>query len=783
MLSSTTGFLLCVILTIRGASSYKDGIVGFGITMYPHICCQTCHDLVSPLFLNCTTFDDGMSNMKRDMGMDSDTMGETSDECRSSNRPWLETMAYCIQQNCAADGYSIEEKAECFSTVAVAGASGPSYQSSLPPKAPTVELEMDAMWLNATSLVNGHMYHSTYGTYAEFQNSEVFHTKYAMILYLVTMGACLACGLLSRLSTLLGLRKLLASSYPWSKLRQYVLLPALFGFRHFEPLPGNIGYVPNRALSISITAYIILNVVFSSVSFSTFSPNVYWASTQFQLCEYVGNRTGTLSLVNLSISVLFAGRNNILLGITGWSQTTFLTLHRWTARVATLQAIVHSIVYTLGYFEPGYAGASAYAAAAAQPFYWWGIIATIAFALATSLSILPLRKAFYESFLVIHICLAILALVGCWYHLVPHFGFDYGYQVWLYITFAFWSFDRLARLARVVYYNRFGNSTAVFEAIPNCNILQVTVFPRTVKAFGPGQHTFLYFPGLGRFWENHPFSIAGWSEGEQSRSAVGFRSNSDEKQSRVQVEETITASHSRFSASEQNHKLKKKQTASSDDLDARSRPSIRLMMRVHSGVTSTLYDCLASPSVSGLRLAAYNEGPYSGHRLALRAFYEADTVICIIGGLGITHALGFVQQYASMETRASRGSRGRDMMAKARRFVLAWSAREMAFIDHVRRNFLVDIGNIECLFYCTDPLNMMTENHVKSAGPNKRSVGDVIIDRMDIRSVLRNCLDFGHQSVVLVCGPGGMADEARREVVTCVKDGFKVNLVDEAYAW
>jgi predicted ferric reductase len=113
----------------------------------------------------------------------------------------------------------------------------------------------------------------------------------------------------------------------------------------------------------------VLNVVFSSVSFGSFQPNVYFFSQQFELCEYVGNRTGTLSLVNMSIAILFAGRNNLLIAVTGWNQTTFLTLHRWTARVAAVQAVVHSIVYTLGYFEPGYAGASAYAAKAAEPFY------------------------------------------------------------------------------------------------------------------------------------------------------------------------------------------------------------------------------------------------------------------------------------------------------------------------------------------------------------------------------------------------------------------------------
>lgn len=87
------------------------------------------------------------------------------------------------------------------------------------------------------------------------------------------------------------------------------------------------------------------------------------------MCEYVGNRTGTLGLVNLTIAILFSGRNNLLIALTGWSQTAFLTLHRWTSRMSVLQAVVHSIAYTLAYFEPGGGGAAGFAAKAAEPFY------------------------------------------------------------------------------------------------------------------------------------------------------------------------------------------------------------------------------------------------------------------------------------------------------------------------------------------------------------------------------------------------------------------------------
>ena len=191
-----------------------------------------------------------------------------------------------------------------------------------------------------------------------------------MILYLTVIGICISCGILIHArGAFPELQKKLHASTLWAKLQQHIFLPALFGSRHLEPLPGQVGYVPSRVLSIFIGVYVVINVVLSSVSFRTFQPNIFWKSPQFELCEYVGNRTGTLSLVNMSISILFAGRNNLLIPITGWSQTTFLTFHRWAARVATLQAVVHSIVYTLGYFEPGYDGAPAYAAEAAQSFY------------------------------------------------------------------------------------------------------------------------------------------------------------------------------------------------------------------------------------------------------------------------------------------------------------------------------------------------------------------------------------------------------------------------------
>lgn len=44
---------------------------------------------------------------------------------------------------------------------------------------------------------------------------------------------------------------------------------------------------------------------------------------------------------------MFSGRNNIFLWATGWELATFNLFHRHVACVATLQAVIHSIAWTV----------------------------------------------------------------------------------------------------------------------------------------------------------------------------------------------------------------------------------------------------------------------------------------------------------------------------------------------------------------------------------------------------------------------------------------------------
>lgn len=65
-----------------------------------------------------------------------------------------------------------------------------------------------------------------------------------------------------------------------------------------------------------------------------------------QIWTYVTDRTGILAVVNFPLLWVFAGRNDVLLWLTGWSFGTFNMFHRWLARIATVEAIIHSIGYT-----------------------------------------------------------------------------------------------------------------------------------------------------------------------------------------------------------------------------------------------------------------------------------------------------------------------------------------------------------------------------------------------------------------------------------------------------
>lgn len=139
--------------------------------------------------------------------------------------------------------------------------------------------------------------------------------------------------------------KVTLRSLPRVWFKKHIAIPATFGYRCAQ----NIGWctVPPRIQSLTIFAFVLLNVVLCSISYRVFEGNLYWPTINKQLARYISDRTGIISWANFPLIWAFGTRNNVLIWLTGWSFGTYTSFHRWVARVATVQAVIHSIGYTI----------------------------------------------------------------------------------------------------------------------------------------------------------------------------------------------------------------------------------------------------------------------------------------------------------------------------------------------------------------------------------------------------------------------------------------------------
>lgn len=279
-----------------------------------------------------------------------------------------------------------------------------------------------------------------------------------------------------------------------SKFNAIFIDAPLFGRRHKQPV-GKIALVPTRGQALFIFYMFAINIILGSVSFRSKRPNAWFETVSAEIVGDVTNRLGVLSFANLPLVILYAGRNNILLKLTNWSHGTFLLLHRWLAFICTLQACLHSAFWLqMDVANKTHSSESKLG-------YWiWGAAATVAMSILLPTSILPIREKFYELFLVWHIAISVIIVVGCYLHMYLRFVHQWGYENWVFAAMAVWGFDRLLRVLKLA---RNGVKTAKVTVIDD-DYIRVDV----EGVSGEGM-AYLYFPTLTwRVWENHPFSVA-----------------------------------------------------------------------------------------------------------------------------------------------------------------------------------------------------------------------------------------------------------------------------------
>jgi len=195
------------------------------------------------------------------------------------------------------------------------------------------------------------------------------------------------------------------------KLKPYLIYPSVFRSYHVRPLPWLLGNAPTVGQTLWVVMFFTLNLVLTCVNYQTMPKgDMPWGfSPREEILAYIGYRTGHFGYMLLLLVILFSSRNNVLLWVTDWSYDTYLVLHRWVARMFAVYAIIHSVTL-LG----TYTGSGSYAAESKEPYWLWGIVATVLTCAMLIFSMLWFRRMTYELFLIMHILMAVFVLAGCW---------------------------------------------------------------------------------------------------------------------------------------------------------------------------------------------------------------------------------------------------------------------------------------------------------------------------------------------------------------------------------
>jgi len=605
-----------VLLAFSGA---VDALIGYGIpskcsvryfnkyrltiAVYNPNCAYACRSVFSSAMLACSGHDHG--------GGGHHGGGATTPECRAGDTPWLTSLAYCINATCTDDiaPWKLEKywADECTGEKAV----WPkwSYHEALAQveQAPTEKLsEEDEMpVLNFTASYNEETWEFYRGTLKAFAEAETNHSKWCIILLVLSFGTPIFLSGLGYFPYMTGII---------DKLKPRFIYPQLIGTYHVRALPFGLGNAPTMGHTIYIGMFIILNIVATAVGYPSYQPgNMYFASAWEETLGYVAARTGALAFALAPLVILFSGRNNILLWLTNWSHSTYMLLHRWVARVFTLQIILHSILEFMLYNRRGTV------AAEQKELYWiWGIVATLACCIMVVISSLYFRRLSYEIFLIMHILLAIFVIVGSWYHIEYLFERKWGYEFWMYAACAVWFFDRVLRVGRVL-----KNGVRRSKVVQVCeDVVRIDVKDLRWDA-QPGMHTYAYFPTLNplRPWENHPFSIIPTALLRSRGHSLNATSSRGSQHSGSDIEKSgtvaaVTTSPQHTSAS-----------------------GISLYVRKSSGLTRSL--------ATHTSLLTLLDGPYPNNHPS--SVLNTDRLILIAGGIGITGALPFVAHHQNVK--------------------------------------------------------------------------------------------------------------------------------------
>ncbi|WVQ99803.1 hypothetical protein IAU59_006945 [Kwoniella sp. CBS 9459] len=402
----------------------------------------------------------------------------------------------------------------------------------------TLSHQKDKSSFNQTILLSRYSWQMGYKTNNVTSQQDIHNHAYGWAVYIL-LGLAILVGTLNRLFSLYvhrylrsssptsGSSKALesgASSTPsktgmWSTAytlyKKHFATPALFGYRHAQPW-GWLS-IPTRIQGFFIFAYVAINVVWMCSNYTIFEDNLYrYHNETLQLQRYVADRLAIMCFYNMPLLWALAGRNDVILWLTGWSYSTANIFHRWVARLVTLQGFVHSILWAV-------MKRSDWKNRFLHRMYWTtGIFALITMSFMIVLSVRPLRERSYEVFLIVHIILALASLVLLRFH-ITHMRGEYEPFVWACV--GVWGLDRAIRMCRVAVltfkaFARSGKNTLAVMSDEKSGLIRLSISTSIRITPHPGDYYFLYTPLSLKPWENHPFTLASWEQDPSAKNGT-----------------------------------------------------------------------------------------------------------------------------------------------------------------------------------------------------------------------------------------------------------------------
>ncbi|KAH7558674.1 hypothetical protein BM1_04811 [Bipolaris maydis] len=473
--------------------------------------------------------------------------------------------------------------------------------------------------------------------------------------------------------------------------------------------------------------------------------NLYWPEKSAQLLRFVSDRTGIISLANFPLLWLFGMRNDVLIWMTGWGFGTYNAFHRWVARVATVQAVLHSVGYTAMILSSG--GWPSFSQYWKEHYFWNGEIATIAMCALIVFSVYSIRRQHYDFFLVTHIALSVAVLWTMYYHVEIFTAGEWNIFIWP--CAAFWILDRALRLARIFAFNRRPLSTsgkATYDACSNLVRLDVDG-SKSLLAARPGSYYYVHVLDDMRYaHQSHPFTLAFVSPDATSS--------------------TITPL-TPLSPSLGNTEDPPDSSTESDTLLSNNVPKVSsnlvFLIRPYNGLTSRLKSsCLLHPR----KIRVLVDGPY-GHVAPLRTFAN---VLFVVGGTGIAIPLSHLSGLVT-------GS------SQVLHIKIVWAVRERAFLTTLLRDFHSVLGNkrVDMEIHVTRDVGHDDEILDKDL-KNVR----IATQRPNVYQVVKEAAENARREslAVVCCGPALMADQARRASVQMLGMGHTgIEYFEESFKW